>query len=432
MTWDSKIENALTFPLRWLAQKALSYNTVNVEWYARNGYPELYALHGGGEPSYSGKTVTRDSALSHSVVWACALTLAQTLGGLPLHLYRRLEGDAKEKATSHPLYRILHDSPNDEMSAFEFREIMMLHAVLEGNAYSRIVRQASGRIVALMPPWNPAAVTPRRGSGGKIVYDIRSNDGTTESVPSSEVFHIRGLGFDGIRGYSVVTMARNSIGNALAAEEYTGKFYASGGRVPYLLKHPGRFAKTEDFEKFREQWENVYREPHRAPILEGGLEYQQIGIKPEDSQFLETRQFNVPEICRWFLMRPHMVGDLSRATDNNIEHQGIEAQQYTFMPWCKRWEGSNYRCLLGSTERGRYFSEFNMAGLARGDMKARGEFFGKMRTNGIYTGNEIRAKENMNPVAGGDTLLVQGAMIPVDQAGQGGQDAGQKSLPTRD
>ena len=128
-------------------------------WYARNGYQELYAVHGGGEPSYSGKTVTRDSALSHSVVWACALTLAQTLGGLPLHLYRRLEGDAKEKATSHPLYRILHDSPNDEMSAFEFREIMMLHAVLEGNAYSRIVRQASGRIVALMPPWNPAART---------------------------------------------------------------------------------------------------------------------------------------------------------------------------------------------------------------------------------------------------------------------------------
>lgn len=407
--------------------KGISYNTENVDWYARNGYPQLHAMHGGGEPSYSGKSVTHETALGHSVVWACARILSETIGGLPLHLYQRLEGDGKERANRHQVYKLIHDAPNDEASAFEWREIMTLHCSLWGNAYARISRQPSGRIAGLANPWHPGAVMPKRGDRGGIVYDVRQEDGTEKTYPASEVFHLRGLGFDGLRGYSVVSMAANSIGNAMAAEEYTGKFYSKGGRVPYILKHPSKFRTDQDFETFRKKWEELYNEPHQAPILENGLEYQQIGLKPEDSQFLETRKFNVGEVCRWWLMKNHLVNDLDKATFSNIEHQSIEATQYTFLPWCNRWESAIFRCLLGRNEKGVYFAEHNLDGIKRGDQESRSKYYQAMRTSGVMTGNEIRAKENMNPIEGGDELLVQGAMIPVDQAGQqqGGNNGNQ-------
>lgn len=395
----------------------VAYNTVNIDWYARNGYPRLYALHGGGEPSYSGKTVTHETALNHSVVWACARILSETLAGLPLQLFERME-NGKDVARRHPVYRVIHDAPNDEATAFEWREIMTLHCSLWGNAFAKVIRQPSGRLVGLMNPWHPAAVTVKRDEQGRIVYEVREDSGETVTYRSDEVFHLRGLGFDGLVGYSVVTMARNSIGSGLATEEYVGKFYSQGGRVPYVLKHPGKFRTDQEFQDFREQWEKTYSEPHRAPILEGGLEYQQIGLKPEDSQFLETRKFNVSDMCRWWLMKNHLVNDLDKATFNNIEHLGIEATQYTFLPWANRWESAIYRCLLGRNEKGRYFAEHNLDGLKRGDQESRSKFWQSMRTGGIMTANEIRAKENLNPIEGGDKLLVQGAMVPVEMAGQ--------------
>ena len=431
-TIDRAIESALTWPLRWLARKAIGFTTENVDWYARNGYPQLYSAFGGSEPSYSGKSVTHETALTNSVVWVCTRILSEALAMLPLMLYRR-DGEAKFRADTHSLYRILHDAPNDEMSSVEFRETMMVHAVTRGNAYSRIVRQPSGRVVALMPPFHPGSVQVGRNKRGAIQYKVALADGKEQVYPASEIFHIRGLGFDGLVGYSVITQAKNSIGNAMSADQYAGEFYANGGRVPYILKHPGNFRDDDDAKEFRKNWDASYGSSntfHRAPILPGGLEYQQIGMSAEDAQFLETRQFNVPEICRWFRIPPHMASDLSKATFSNIEEQSLEFVIYTLTPWLRKWESTIWRSLLGRTEQGRYFAEFNLSALLRGNAKDRGEYYSKLIQAGMMKPNEGRSKENMNPAEGGDKLYIQGAMVPIDKAGQGGKGNGIQGAKT--
>lgn len=364
---------------------------------------------GGGGVAWSGESVSEQTALNHSVVWACTRVLSESEAMLPLSLMQR-RADGRHPLPNHPLYRVLHDEPNEQMSAMEFREIMTASCVLRGNAYARIVRRLGADEVIGLYPIHPSQVTPGRDSSGHLYYDVAEGGRepkryTVRADEPHEIFHLRGLGFDGISGASVVSMARHSIGAALAAEKYAAKFYASGGRVPYVIEMAQRFRSDEDFKRWREDWNSFYGAStnwHQAVVMEPGMKYQQIGLSPEDSQFLETRQFGVPEICRWFLMRPHIIGDLSRATNNNIEHQSIEFVTMTLMSWLVRWEHAIARCLLTPVEKLKgLYAKHNVNALLRGDFKSRMEGYSSALQNGGMSIDEYRELEDLNPLPNG-------------------------------
>jgi HK97 family phage portal protein len=255
---------------------------------------------------------------------------------------------------------------------------------------------------------------------GRLIYKYLK-DGQQIILTSEQVLHIPGLGFDGIKGYSPIHMAREAIGLALATEEFGARFFGNGARPGGILEHPG---VVKDPEKLRKSWEEVYKgikNSHKIAVLEEGMKYHEIGIPPEDAQFLETRRFQLNEICRIFRVPPHLVGDLTRATFSNIEHQSIEFVVHTIRPWLVRWEQAITKCLLREGERKIYFPKFTVDGLLRGDFKARMEGYAIGRQNGWLSANDIRELEDLNPIPeeqGGDLYLVNGNMIPAKSAGE--------------
>lgn len=343
--------------------------------------------------------------MRHSAVYACVRLLAETVASLPLHVYRRT-ATGKELATDHPLYRVLHDSPNDEMTSFQFREVMQAHLALWGNAYAQIQRDGSGRIQ--LWPIQPQYVQPERNNAGQIVYKVYQyqTTGTFRYLSYDEMLHIPGLSFNGIVGLSPIGLAREAIGLGLAAEKFGARFFGSGTNFGTVLTHPNSLSDEalahlrRSFEKRAKGLDNS----HSMLILEEGLDIKNVAIPPEDSQFIETRKFQVNDIARIFRIPPHMIGDLERATFSNIEQQSIEFVQHTIRPWLVRWEQQINKKLLG----GDYFAEFNVDGLLRGDIKSRYEAYAIARQNGWMSANDIRRLENMDPLPGrvGDTYLV--------------------------
>lgn len=363
--------------------------------------------------SNSGVRVDEFRAMQTSAVYACVKILAETVASLPLHLFRKGKNGKNETADQHPLFSCLYEMPNEEMTSFEFREIMMTSLLLWGNAYARIIRR-KGHVEQLwyMKPQN---VTVERDSQtGRIKYTY-TDDITNQTYVyrPDQVFHIKGLSLDGVKGLSPIAQAREAVGLSLATEEYGAKFFGNGARPGGVLEHPGIL---KDPEKLRESWNKVYqgtRNSHKVAVLEEGMKYHTIGIAPEDAQFLETRKYQVNEICRIFRVPPHLVGDLERATFSNIEHQSIEFVQHTIRPWLVRWEQAISRSLLDESERLIYFAKFNVDGLLRGDYKSRMEGYAIGRQNGWLSINDIRRLEDMSLVPtdqGGDDYLVNGNM----------------------
>ena len=364
----------------------------------------------------SGVRVDEESSMRTSAVYACVKILAETVASLPLHLYKKGTNGKNELAEQHPLFSCLYESPNDEMTSFEFREIMMTSLLLYGNAYARIIRK-QGHVTEL---WflKPQYMTVERDTiTGKIKYTY-SDDITNKTYvyKPNQIFHIKGLSIDGVKGLSPIAEAREAIGLSLATEEYGAKFFGNGARPGGVLEHPGIL---KDPEKLRESWNQVYqgtRNSHKVAVLEEGMKYHSIGIAPEDAQFLETRKYQVNEICRIFRVPPHLVGDLERATFSNIEHQSIEFVQHTIRPWIVRWEQAIARSLLSVEEKTLYFARFNVDGLLRGDYKSRMEGYAVGRQNGWLSTNDIRKLEDLPLVPtelGGDDYLVNGNMIPI-------------------
>ena len=287
----------------------------------------------------SGKNVDERSAMQVTTVYACVRILAEAVAGLPLHTYRYLSGGAKEKALDHPLYYLLHDEPNPEMTSFVFRETLMSHLLLWGNAYAQIIRNGKGEILALYPLM-PNRMTVDRASNGEIYYTYMVNDSDNPTLKAQgqvylrkeDVLHIPGLGFDGLVGYSPISMAKNAVGMALACEEYGAKFFENGASPSGVLEHPS-IIKNPD--KLRESWNSLFQgsgNSHRVAVLEEGLTFKPIAISPNEAQFLETRKFQIDEIARIFRVPPHMVGDLERASFSNIEEQSLEFVKYTLQP----------------------------------------------------------------------------------------------------
>ena len=325
-------------------------------------------------PTTSGKTVNEHTAMQMTAVYSCVRILSEAVASLPLHVYRYNDSGGKEKDLKHPLYRLLHDEPNPEMTSFVFRETLMSHLLLWGNAYAQIIRNAKGAVIALYP-LIPNKMTVDRDSSGKLYYLYQKGSEDTPTLGSNsqvylsphDVLHIPGLGFDGVIGYSPIAMARNAIGLAIATEEYGAKFFANGAAPGGVLEHPGTL---KDPQRIKDSWNAAYQgssNSHRVAVLEEGMKYHAIGISPEQAQFLETRKFQINEIARIFRVPPHMLADLEKSSFSNIEHQGLEFVKYSLDPWVVRWEQAMCRALLSDSEKPRVFIKFNVDGLLRGD-----------------------------------------------------------------
>lgn len=383
-----------------------------------------YSFFFGG--TTSGKRVNEMSAMQMTAVYSCVRILAEAMAGLPLHLYRYTDNGSKEKAIEHPLYWLLHDEPNPEMTSFIFRETLMTHLLLWGNAYAQIVRNGKGEVLGLYPLM-PNKMSVDRDADGRLWYTYtRSTDeaptmkGSTVKLHPYDVLHIPGLGFDGLVGYSPIAMAKNAIGMGIACEEYGARFFANGAAPGGVLEHPGT---VKDPQKIRDSWNSVYRgtgNAHKVAVLEEGMKYTPIGISPEQAQFLETRKFQINEIARIFRVPPHMVGDLEKSSFSNIEQQSLEFVKYTLEPWVIRWEQSIMRALLSTQEKEMYFVKFNLEGLLRGDYQSRMNGYAIARQNGWMSANDIRELENLDRISaedGGDLYLINGNMLPLASAG---------------
>ena len=362
----------------------------------------------------SGKHVNERTSMQMTAVYSCVRILSEAVASLPLNVYRYTDSGGKEKAIDHTLYRLLHDEPNPEMSSFIFRETLMTHLLLWGNAYAQIIRNGKGEVVALYPLM-PDRMSVDRDKNGRLYYKYtKSNDDapTMENgsvyLDPSDVLHVPGLGFDGLVGYSPIAMAKNAIGLAIAAEEYGSKFYANGAAPSGVLEHPGTL---KDPERVRS---------HKVAVLEEGMKYTPISISPNEAQFLETRKFQINEIARIFRVPPHMVGDLEKSSFSNIEQQSLEFVKYTLDPWVIRWEQALYRSLLTEEEKKELFFKFNVEGLLRGDYASRMNGYATARQNGWMSANDIRELEDLDRIPeelGGDLYLVNGNMLPLVSAG---------------
>ena len=380
-----------------------------------------YSFFFGG--TTSGKAVTERSAMQMTAVYSCVRILAEAIAGLPLHLYHYNDSGGKEKAIDHPLYWLLHDEPNPEMSSFVFRETLMTHLLLWGNAYAQIIRNGKGEVVALYPLM-PNKMTVDRDKDGKLYYQYLKSSDEAATMPNTsvilkpaDVLHIPGLGFDGLVGYSPIAMAKNSIGMAIACEEYGARFFSNGAAPGGVLEHPGT---VKDPQRIRDSWNNSFMgtgNAHKVAVLEEGMKYTPIAISPNEAQFLETRKFQINEIARIFRVPPHMVGDLEKSSFSNIEQQSLEFVKYTLDPWVIRWEQSLARILFTDDEKKRYFFKFNVEGLLRGDYQSRMNGYATARQNGWMSTNDIRELENLDRIPkeqGGDLYLVNGNMLPLD------------------
>jgi HK97 family phage portal protein len=379
--------------------------------------PRLYQ-HSSAGPTYAGEQVTIDSALQLDTVWACVRLKAQTVATLPVMLYTR---DAQGFGTvnrDHPLYPLLHDQPNADMTAAEFWEAMVGSLLLWGNAYAQIV-WAGTRVIALTP-MRPDRVTARRQEDGSLLYHY-SYMGIQATMQEAEVFHIKGFSLDGLVGISPVAQGRNSIGTSMAAEKASGSFFRNGMRPSVVLNSPTFLTDSQRKRKqeFIDEFSGALN-TGRVPLIEGGWKLDTLSLPPEDAQLLATRAFNVESLCRWFDVPPVMIGHTQQATawGSGMEQMMLWFLQFSLRPVLKRIEQAIVKAMLPPAERSKHYVEFNVEGLLRTDSVARSRLYATLVDHGVKTRNEVRALENLPPMDGGDDLTVQSAMLPITMLGQ--------------
>ncbi len=374
----------------------------------------------------SGENVDEFKAMQTTAVYACVRILAEAVASLPIHVYERTE-TGKEKKVDHPLYFLLHDEPNPEMSSFVFRETLMTHLLIWGNAYVQIIRDRSGQVISLYPLL-PDKMSVHRDESGKLYYKYKrqseENPNFKEKgdaiLRAEDVLHVPGLGFDGLIGYSPIALAKNAIGMTLATENYGASFFKNGANPGGVLEHPGIL---KDPKRVRDSWNAVYNgvtNAHKVAVLEEGMKYTQVGIPPEEAQFLQTRKFQINEIARLYRIPPHMVGDLEKSSFSNIEQQSLEFVKYTLDPWVVRFEQSFKRALFLPEEKKTHFIKFNVDGLLRGDYQSRMNGYAVGRQNGWLSTNDIRELEDLNLLSdeeGGNLYLINGNMTKLKDAG---------------
>lgn len=361
----------------------------------------------------AGQHVSIETAQTLPAVEAAVKVIAETTAGLPIRVMR-VDGDRREPASDHSVFDLML-RPNDWQTPFEFREMMTRDVLYRGNAYARKV-SSGGRVIELLR-LHPDQVKVEVDDRLEVTYRYRREDGRHIDLRRSEVFHLRGPSDDGFTGLSPIAQHRNSIGEALALQDHSARWFGNGAKPSGLLEQDDgtdmgpetRKALKEDFEEF-----NSGKNAYSTAVLPAGVKFKPVAISHEDAQFIESRQFSVLEVCRIFRVPPHKLAHLADATFSNIEHQGLEFIRDTIAPWCSRWEQALERDLIDRNETVQI--RHNMNGLMRGDSKARAEYYQIMRRNGAMTANEIRRFEDMNPREddAGDQFIIEGNMMPDD------------------
>jgi HK97 family phage portal protein len=370
-------------------------------WNALTSADQLEYMIRGYSTTRSGMHVTADTALACAAVNACVRVVSEDVAKLPLILYRRLPDGGKERATEHPLFRLLHSRPNAWQTSFEFREMMQGHLELRGNAYA--MKVTSGRRVLELVPIHPDRVTVKQDTNFTLRYTVTP---TGDEFTAGQILHLRGMSSDGFTGMSTLNHAREAVGLAKATERHGATMFGNGARPGGILSHPARLS-PEAAKRLKEQWDDAHSgdNANGTAILEEGMSWAQMGMTSEDSQFLETRKFQRSEIASFFRIPPHMIGDLERATFSNIEHQGQEYVRGSLDPRLQRWTQRLNADLLTPAEQEEYFFEFLTDALLRGDTKARYDAYSTAITNGFMSRNEARVRENLNPAPGLDEFL---------------------------
>ena len=360
----------------------------------------------GGQPASSGAAVSPSSSTSLMAVWDGIRLLSETLGSLPLLLYRRLD-KGKARASDHWLYRVLHTQPNPEQTSMEWRQTMAVHQILWGNCYSEIQRDAGGRVRALWP-LHPDRVRPMRMKTGELVYQVRPPGQLTPvTLAARDVFHIRDLSFNGVTGTDPLCAAREMLGLGLALQESGGRFFGNGAYPGGVLQTEKKLSK-EAYKRLDEsigQKHGGLSNIHRTAILEEGLKWQQTTVDPEKAQSLESRKFQVEEVARWLNVPVHFLKSLEHATFSNIEHQGIEFVIYSIRPRLVRWEQRILTDLVPLAEQDTIYAEFLVDALLRGDLKSRYDAYAVGRQNGWLSANDVLTLENRNQIDNGDIYL---------------------------
>ena len=375
--------------------------------------------------SNAGKRVTDRTALQHIAVYACVRVLSEAIAQLPLHVYK-YNDKGKERVPQHPLYFLLHDQPNPEMTSFVFRETLMSHLLIYGNAYAQIIRNGRGDVLGLYPLM-PDKMKVDRDEKNRLIYIYSRYDEANPNLKeqgdivlyADEVLHIPGLGYDGLVGYSPIALAKNAIGISIACEDYGASFFGNNANPSGVLEHPG-VIKNPD--KLRDAWHRAYggRNAHKVAVLEEGVKFTPISIPNNEAQFLETRKFQIEEIARMYRVPLHMIGDLDHATFSNVEHLSLDFVKYSLDPWIVRWEQGLQKALLSDSEKGQYFIKFNVDGLLRGDYASRMQGYSIGIQNGFLCPNDVRELEDMNLIPeekGGFTYMVNGSMSRLCDAG---------------
>lgn len=362
--------------------------------------------------SSAGITVSPEKAMAFSAYYASLRNIAEDTGKLPFKTYRKLQPRGKRPLPDHPVYRCLQVRFNPEMSAQVGRELLTKWAVGWGNGIAEIVR---GPGTIDMYPIHPSRMEIRRSEDGRLFYRIRNAGGWHVDIQSADIFHVRGLG-DDVLGYSPALIGAESMGRALAAQEFSARFFKDGTTTTGVFKTADAL-NDQARERLRKSWPKGLPDAHRPLFLEGGLEWQQLSVNPDEAQMLETMQFTINDVARWFRMPPHKIQQLDKATFSNIEQQSLEYVGDTLMPWLRRWESEVAMKLFKPITEPDLFAEHVVMGLLRGDAAARSAYYRERFNTASLSPNDIRELENENPIGdeAADKYYLQSGMTTIDQ-----------------
>ena len=409
---------------------SLLQQAINMGWYAGtrlfgrrsnkagSAHPRdpVIAAWFGGTSTASGATVTPDSALAVATVYACVRFISESVAMLPLNVNKRLDPRGKERDPKHPLYRILKHRPNRWQSPFEFKRMLTGHAVLRGNGYAEIIGTDT-RAVAELWPLHPDLVTPYRDpASGDIAYKYQPQVGPQRIILQAEMLHLRGPSFDGIAGLNPIRLHREAIGLALAGQEAAARQFGNGAQPAGAIKISAAL-DDEAAGLLVNSWERRHRGPankERIAVLDGGMEWEQIGMSNEDAQFLQTRKYSRSEIAAIFRVKPHKIGDMEKATFSNIAQENLSSLNDTLMPWIILWEQACERDLLVGAYQETHSVDFLVNALLRGEPESRGIYYSKLSQLGALSPNDIRELEDMNPIGPeGDVYVSPANMTPL-------------------
>jgi HK97 family phage portal protein len=350
--------------------------------------------------------IDSDTAMKYTAVFACNRVLAETLASTPIKVYKKTK-EGREEASDNDLYDILHNKPNDEMSPFNFKEVMMLNQNLGGNAFAQKIFNKFGDIIGLYPlRWQDVKID--RQKNGELIYKIKQEDKTEKILTRKDIFHVPGMSYDGVNGLSPIEYVNRAIKLGLSYEEFGEKFYQNGANASGIVEHPDAMSE-EAFLRFKREFARAFQglaNSGKPIILEGGAKYTQLTMKPADAQLLESKRFQIEDIARIYRVPLHLIQDLTRSTNNNIEHQSLEFVMYTMLPHFQRWEENiNMQLLTREQRKQGYYVEFKIDNLLRGDSKSRAESYRIGRDAGYLSVNEVRKMENLDPIDNGNIYL---------------------------